>query len=81
MGRAACALTQADNFAALWVAIRLGAFLVRYIHDSSTAGANSLVPSNLLLTPWGLLVGCHCWLAQQCVLEKHCWASQQWHPM
>jgi hypothetical protein len=24
--------------------------------------------------------GCHCWLAQQCVIEKHCWSSQQWHP-
>jgi len=25
--------------------------------------------------------GCHCWLVQQCVPEKHCWASQQWHPI
>ena len=39
----------------------------------------------------GLTCGCHCWLVQQCdsiqkkLFEnddrKHCWASQQWHPL
>lgn len=28
----------------------------------------------------GLCLGCHCWLAQECFLKRHCWASQQWHP-
>jgi len=30
-----------------------------------------------------VFLGCHCWLVQQCltVTLKHCWTSQQWHPI
>ena len=32
-------------------------------------------------SPFIVLTGCHCWLAQQCFGGLHCWSSQQWHPM